>query len=381
MIQKISKKSVALWFGILLLAGCQPQTDPKELLDLQHSMLSEDDNKESLATFAGGCFWCMEPAFEELDGVNEVISGYAGGTEEEATYKQVSTGKTGHREAVQVHYNPKIMTYEMLLETYFHQIDPTDERGQFTDRGPQYTTAIYYHDDYQKALAEKAIKDLEDSDQFDKPIVVHIEPYTTFFPAEDYHQDFYKKSSEHYERYKKGSGRQDFISENWAKEEALKYSRENEASCDSYLCFTKPSDDILKKKLTPLQYKVTQQNGTEPAFDNKYWDSEEEGIYVDIVSGEPLFSSTDKYDSKTGWPSFIKPISMNVVKTKIDYELDYPRTEVRSKIADSHLGHVFNDGPKDKGGKRWCMNSAALKFIPKEKLTGEYAEFQSLFES
>lgn len=380
MLQKISKKSLAFAIIVLLLVGCKAQTDPKELVDLQDSMLSKSETTESLATFAGGCFWCMEPAFEVLDGVSEVISGYAGGTEEEATYKQVSTGKTGHREAVQVHYNPAVVSYEMLLESYFHQIDPTDDGGQFSDRGPQYTTAIYYHNDYQKALAEKMIRDLEKGKKFDQPIVTLIKPYTTFFHAEDYHQDFYKKSAEYYERYKKGSGRQDFIDENWSKKEALKYSRESEASCDSYQCFTKPSAETLKKKLTALQYKVTQQNGTEQAFRNEYWNNEAEGIYVDIISGEPLFSSRDKYDSQTGWPSFTKPISMDLVKTNIDYELGYPRTEVRSKIADSHLGHVFDDGPKDKGGKRWCINSAALKFIPKEELFGDYLIFQDLFD-
>ena len=223
MSQKIFKKSLALGVIVLLLMGCKTQTLPTELLDLQKSVAQEN---EASATFAGGCFWCMETAFEELDGVNEVINGYAGGTEEEATYKQVSMGKTGHREAVQVHYDPTGITYESLLETYFRQIDPTDEGGQFSDRGPQYTTAIYYHDDYQRALAEKTIKDLEDSHKFDLPLVTVIQPYSTFFPAEDYHQDFYKKSAEHYERYKKGSGREDFIDENWAKEEALKYSRE-----------------------------------------------------------------------------------------------------------------------------------------------------------
>jgi len=210
---------------ILLLGGCTPNSNPQVESVMNSTAFAEELKDSSLATFAGGCFWCMEPSFENLEGVHEVISGYAGGEEENATYKQVISGETAHREAVQVFYDEKIVSYETLLNTYFNQIDPTDDGGQFSDRGFQYTTAIFYHEDSQKELAQIAIETLEEMKKFDKPIVVKIEPFTTFFPAEEYHQDFYKKSADHYERYKNGSGRADFIEENWAKEAALEFSR------------------------------------------------------------------------------------------------------------------------------------------------------------
>lgn len=361
---------------LIILSACKTTSD----LEISEVIEPKDEiENEEIAIFAGGCFWCMEPPFEMLEGVGEVISGYTGGTEETATYKQVSSGQTKHREAVEVHYDPTKIDYQTLLATFFRQIDPTDMDGQFLDRGFQYTTAIYYLTEDQKEEAEKAILQLKKDKKFEAPIATVVEAYTTFFPAEEYHQDFYKKSSDHYKRYEEASGRPDFISENWAKEEALMFSRETEVKCESYKCFKKPSKTELKKLLSELQYAVTQENGTERAFKNEYWDSKKEGIYVDAVSGEPQFSSTDKFDSGTGWPSFTKPISESSITFKIDHELGYERTEVRSKLADSHLGHVFNDAPKELGGKRWCINSAALKFIPKEELTGDYEEFKKLF--
>lgn len=178
-----------------------------------------------IATFAGGCFWCMEPAFEAAEGVLDVVVGYAGGSEENAKYSSVSSGNTKHREAAQVNFDPEKISYEELIEIFWQQIDPTDPGGQFADRGFHYTTAIYYHNKEQKNLAEQAIKNLEESGKFDEPIATIAAPYTTFFLAEEFHQNFYKNSSEKYERYKKGSGRADFIEENWAKEEALRLSR------------------------------------------------------------------------------------------------------------------------------------------------------------
>ena len=362
----------------LLLPGCAAQKDTSKRDETEIESISE--NEKGIATFAGGCFWCIEATFDETEGIKEAISGYTGGTEAEATYKQVSTGKTGHQEVVQISYDPEKIDYKKLMEIFLQQIDPTDEGGQFSDRGFQYTTAIYYHDVTQKKLAEEALKELEEMEKFDKPIITPILPYSTFFPAEEYHQDFYKKSEDHYKKYKDASGRSDFISENWAKELALEFTRENEKECTSYKCFQKPSAENLKELLTPLAYEVTQENGTEQAFENEYWANKKEGIYVDIVSGEPLFSSKDKFDSDTGWPSFTQTISEDFVTLHADYDLGYERTEARSKIADSHLGHVFDDGPKGTGGKRWCINSASLKFIPKEKLTGEYAEFLESFK-
>ncbi|MFC2011086.1 peptide-methionine (S)-S-oxide reductase MsrA [Chloroflexota bacterium] len=318
------------------------------------------------ATFAGGCFWCMEPPFEMLDGVHDVISGYTGGDTENPTYGEVLSGKTGHYEAVQVKYDPERIPYEKLLEVYWRQIDPTDEGGQFADQGPQYQTAIFYHDQEQKDLAEKSKLQLEKSGKYDKPIVTQVLPYKKFYMAEDYHQDYYMENPSRYKSYKENSGREGYLKDKWPEED------------NSYKDYQKPSDEELKAVLTPLQCEVTQDNGTEPSFNNEYWNNKEDGIYVDIVSGEPLFSSIDKFQSGTGWPSFTKPLEPdNVLEIE---DMSDGRTEVRSKYADSHLGHVFDDGPEPTG-KRYCMNSAALRFIPKEKLPEEgYGEYEYLFE-
>ena len=383
-------KRFPLFVLLLTLAACQTSTTgaqnamrsaasvdmtpPAELL----AELRANSNL-TVATFAGGCFWCMEPPLEIIDGVEAVISGFAGGTEPNPDYNDVANGRTDYVEAVQVFYDASKASYDQLLHAYWRNIDPTDDGGQFADRGPHYAPVIYAHDMGQRERAEASKAELAGLGMFDEPIVVPIVDYTTFYPAELYHQDFYLKNEARYSSYAEGSGRKPFLRRTWGTDKATSSTAPLPPRLQPWADFEKPSDAELRDRLTDIQYRVTQQDGTERPFDNPYDGNKEAGLYVDVVSGEPLFSSLDKYDSGTGWPSFTKPLEPALIVEHEDRKLGMVRIEVRSRLADSHLGHVFADGPEPTG-LRYCMNSAAMEFIPSSELEARgYGQYASLF--
>jgi peptide methionine sulfoxide reductase msrA/msrB len=364
MINHATLRFFAFFFSTVALLSCADQVSSTQPL--------VTDKALKVATFAGGCFWCTEADFEKVGGVYQVISGFSGGHTANPTYKQVSAGKTGHIECVQVHYDPQQVSYAELLEAFWRQVNPTDNGGQFVDRGDSYRTMIFVNNASERLAAEKSRAALNASGRYELPVITEIRQLESFYPAEEYHQDYYKNNPLRYKYYRNNSGRDQFLQKIWGDDLHVKTSSTSKQ-------YSKPADNILKQRLSRIQFDVTQDDATEPPFKNTYWNEKREGIYVDIVSGEPLFSSKDKFKSGTGWPSFIRPLEPKHIVEKKDISILGQRTEVRSHFGNSHLGHVFKDGPAPTG-LRYCINSASLKFIPKQELHAEgYAQFISLF--
>lgn len=311
---------------------------------------------------AGGCFWGTEHFLKLIEGVEATQVGYANGNIANPTYQQVCTGKTDFAETVKVQYNPEVVDLPFLIGLYFKTIDPTSLNRQGNDRGTQYRTGIYYTQPDDLPIIKETVDRLAVG--YTRPLVVEIKPLKNFYPAETYHQDYLDKNPGGYCHIHP---------------ELFELARKAKMPKKQAVVYSKPDDATLRSQLTPEQYAVTQKNATELAFHNEYWNEHRPGIYVDITTGEPLFVSTDKFDSGCGWPSFSKPIDRKLIQEKTDTTHGMVRTEVRSATGNAHLGHVFTDGPANKGGLRYCINSASLRFIPKDKMKAEgYGDYLDL---
>lgn len=335
--------------GIFWISNIRSSQKQPNLKSSNQSTMDITNNKDQIIYFAGGCFWGTEHFFKQVRGVTATEVGYANGEQQNPTYEQVCTGKTGFAETVKVNYDPTVIDLKQLVELFFKTIDPTTLNRQGNDIGTQYRTGVYYTNKEDVSIINESLSEL--SKQYSEKIVVEVEALDNYYDAETYHQKYLDKNPGGYCHI--GPDLFDLA------------RNANPAPAKEY---KKADKETLRNTLTPLQYEVTQLNATERPFSNEYNDEFREGIYVDITTGEPLFISTDKFESGCGWPSFSKPINDNLIAELSDNTHGMRRTEVRSKTGDAHLGHVFNDGPANKGGLRYCINSASLKFVPKENM-------------
>lgn len=375
----------ALAAVLVLLSGCSAASltaNGMAVKETVNTVTTEKDkaekenmlmNNKNLRTIylAGGCFWGVEAYMKKLPGVVDTDVGYANGNTENPTYEQVCSGNTGFAETVKVVYDPDSITTEQLLDGFFKVVDPTSVNQQGNDRGDQYRSGIYYTEEGDKAIAEAAID--KQKKHYSSPIATEVLPLKNFYMAEEYHQDYLDKNPGGYCHINLKEA------DKFAAEEGL--GTKDLSSLIRPENYPVPSDEQLRKQLTPIQYKVTQENDTERPYSNEYADTFDKGIYVDVVTGEPLFSSQDKFESGCGWPSFTKPIIPEVVTEKIDTSFNMTRTEVRSRAGNTHLGHVFNDGPAKSGGLRYCINSASIRFIPYKDMEAKgYGFLMQIFD-